>query len=168
MWKKTLAELNPVRVTETPSVIPDNGKPQALIGPSINIVGQLSGDEDVLIQGRIEGTVEFRKNSVTIGRHGRVTADIYAREICVEGTLEGNIFSEQRATIRSTGTVIGDINAPRVMMEDGAKFKGAIDMEPQVEKHSAGKSVTSFPGKSAETSKPKDTLAAVSGGSKQA
>lgn len=160
MWKKTLAELNPIRNIEPPLMGSESGKPQALIGPSITIVGQLSGDEDVLIQGRIEGAVEFKKNSVTIGRHGRVKADIKAREVCVEGILEGDIYSEQRATIRATGSVIGDINAPRVMMEDGAKFKGSIDMEPQAEKGFQSKTVTSFPGKSQEGSKSKDGFAA--------
>ncbi|MEK6749184.1 MAG: polymer-forming cytoskeletal protein [Pseudomonadota bacterium] len=163
MWKKTLSELNPIRNTENPPVIPDSGKSQALIGPSINIVGQLSGDEDVLIQGHIKGTVEFKKNSVTIGKYGRVTADICAREICVEGTLEGNIFSEQRATIRASGTVIGDISAPRVMMEDGAKFKGAIDMEPQTEKAALGKTVTSLQGKLTDAAKTKEGYAAAGG-----
>lgn len=105
----------------------------AVIGPSIQIDGSLKGDEDLLIQGRVKGTVELKNNSVTIGESGQVTADIYAHTIAVEGRLDGKLVASERVMIRKTAQIKGTILAPRVTLEDGARFNGSIDMDPETE-----------------------------------
>lgn len=130
MWKKPFSDrANEPQMPSVAQAKPSvTSQEKALVGPSIVITGGLAGEEDVCIQGRVEGTVEFKGYSVTIGKHGRVKADIYAREICVEGQLEGNLFAEERVEVRVSGRILGNIEAPRVVMADGALFKGAIDM----------------------------------------
>ncbi|TVS13393.1 MAG: polymer-forming cytoskeletal protein [Wenzhouxiangella sp.] len=105
----------------------------AVIGASIQIDGSLKGDEDLLIQGKVKGTVELKKNSVTIGESGQVNADIYAQTIAVEGRLEGSLVASERVVIRKTAHIKGTIVAPRVMLEDGARFNGSIDMDPETD-----------------------------------
>ncbi len=105
----------------------------AVIGASIQIDGSLKGDEDLLIQGHVKGTVELKKNSVTIGESGQVHADIYAQTIAVEGSLEGGLVASERVVIRKTARIKGTIVAPRVMLEDGARFNGSIDMDPETD-----------------------------------
>jgi cytoskeletal protein CcmA (bactofilin family) len=130
MWKRAISEPR-VAPTETAKTVSETSSNQALVGPSITITGGLAGEEDVVIQGKVEGTVQFRQHNVTIGEHGRVKADVFAKEVCVEGKLEGDIFGETLVAVKATGTVRGNITAPRVIMEDGARFKGSIDMEPE-------------------------------------
>ena len=101
----------------------------ATIGPSINIKGELSGNEDLVIQGNVEGTVSLKQNNLTIGLEGKVNANITAHVITVEGTLKGDIVGEDKVIIKKTGNVHGNISAPRVSLEDGAKFKGSMDMD---------------------------------------
>jgi len=102
---------------------------RTVIGPSIFIKGDLSGEEDVLVEGRVEGKIEFQQNSITVGTSGKVKADLYGRTVTVEGQVDGNVFAREQAVVRPSGTVQGNISAPRVVLEDGAKFKGSIDMD---------------------------------------
>jgi cytoskeletal protein CcmA (bactofilin family) len=104
---------------------------QALIGATISIKGDLTGEEDLLIEGRLEGKIETRRHSVTVGKNGRIKGDIYARIITVEGTVEGNLYGEEQLIVRQSGTVRGNIVASRVALEDGSNFKGSIDMSPK-------------------------------------
>jgi len=132
MWKKTApttAEKFEQKPTP-PSIRENQSDARALVGPSITITGGLAGEEDVTIEGTVEGTVEFREHSVIVGPHGRVKADIYAKDIKIEGKLEGDLYGEERIEISKTGVVNGNIHAPRIIMEDGCKFKGRVDMEP--------------------------------------
>lgn len=101
----------------------------ATIGPSILIKGELSGEEDLLIQGRVEGTINLRQNHLTIGQEGKVNANIHAHTVIIEGSHKGDIFGEEKVIIRKTGNVNGNVTAPRISLEDGAKFKGSMDME---------------------------------------
>ena len=112
----------------TDSVSP-SGKPQALIGSKIRIKGELYGEEDILIQGRVEGTIEVKENNLTVGADGYVSADSQAKEIIVEGEVRGDLTGEEKVVIKATSNVHGNIAAPRVSLEEGAKFKGMIDME---------------------------------------
>ncbi len=105
----------------------------AIIGPSIQIDGTLKGDEDLLIQGKVDGTVELKKNSVTIGESGEVKADIFAHTVIVEGQVEGKIVGSEQVVMRKTAKIRGTLIAPRVMLEDGARFNGTIDMDPEAE-----------------------------------
>lgn len=129
MWKKTetpLPEPEPVEPPRTPT---QQLKERALIGPSISIKGDLSGEEDLTIQGKIEGTIQLKKNNVTVGPSGSVKADIYGKVISIEGEVQGNLFGEEKIVVRKSGNVRGNVSAPRVTLEEGAKFKGSIDMD---------------------------------------
>jgi cytoskeletal protein CcmA (bactofilin family) len=101
----------------------------ATIGPSISLKGDVSGDEDLMIQGRIEGKVKLTKHNVTIGSEGRVKADVHGRTVVVEGQVEGDIRGEEQIILRHTARVEGSITAPRVTLEDGAVFRGGIEMD---------------------------------------
>lgn len=100
----------------------------ATIGPSITINGEVSGDEDLLIQGRIDGSVHLGDHAVTVGSEGRVKADITGRIVTVEGEVEGDLRAEEQIILRRAARVEGDITAPRVVLEDGARFRGLVDM----------------------------------------
>jgi cytoskeletal protein CcmA (bactofilin family) len=106
---------------------------RATIGPSIFIKGDLSGEEDLIIEGRVEGKVDLKQNNVTVGKNGRVKADIFGKVVVVEGEVDGNVFSREQAILRQSGAIRGNITAPRVILEDGSRFKGSIDMEPPKE-----------------------------------
>jgi len=103
----------------------------ATIGPSIFIKGDLTGEEDLVIQGNVEGTINLKQNNLTIGQNGNINANIFARTVTVEGTLKGDILGEERVVIKKSGNVNGNVTAPRVSLEDGARFKGSMDMDYQ-------------------------------------
>ncbi len=112
-----------------------------IIGPSISIKGEITGEEDLTVQGQVEGAIELKKNNVTIGRTGRIKADVYGRSITIEGEVQGNLFGEERIVLQQSGRVRGDMRAPAISLEEGAKFKGNIDMEAWDEKQSTLKEV---------------------------
>lgn len=116
-----------------PRPAPRNAGGTAMIGPSINVDGKLRGDEDLVIEGKVKGTVELKNNSVTIGNHGDVAADIYAHSIFVDGQMDGNLVASEQVVIRKSARVKGSIAAPRVSLEDGAQFNGSIDMDAKGE-----------------------------------
>lgn len=101
---------------------------RAAIGRSISIRGDVTGDEDLLIQGRVEGSIDLKNHAVTIGSEGEVKASVTGRVVVVEGSVEGNISSEEQVILRASARVQGDITAPRVVLEDGARFRGGVDM----------------------------------------
>ena len=96
----------------------------ATIGPSIFIKGDLTGEEDLVIQGHVEGTINLKQNNLTIGQDGRISANVFARSVTVEGNLKGDIHGEEKVVIKKSGNVHGNVTAPRVSLEDGARFKG--------------------------------------------
>ena len=101
----------------------------ATIGASIKITGDVSGKENLVINGSVEGTIDFRENNVVVGEQGRVNANVTAKNISVEGEVKGELRGSEQVTIKPTGRVIGDIRAPRVVLNDGCQFKGSVDME---------------------------------------
>jgi len=108
------------------------GQRAAVIGASITINGDVAGDEDLVIQGRVEGNVKLPKNQVAVGKEGRVNANVHAKAIEVAGRVEGELRAEERVVVLGSATVVGKILAPRVALEDGCKFKGSVDtMETQ-------------------------------------
>jgi cytoskeletal protein CcmA (bactofilin family) len=115
--------------TAGPPPAPRRGGGTATIGPSISIKGDVTGDEDLLIQGRIEGKVKLAKHNVTIGPDGQVKADIEGRIVVVEGRVEGDLCGQEQIILRHTARVDGSISAPRVTLEDGAVFRGGIEMD---------------------------------------
>ena len=99
------------------------------IGKSVVIKGELSGSEDLTIEGQVEGRIELKQNVLTIGPNGRIKAEIFAKSIVVQGEVHGNITASERADIRDNGSVDGDLSAPRIAIADGAHFRGSIDMQ---------------------------------------
>lgn len=119
----------PVTSSPNPSPEPKRSGDRATIGASIIIKGDLSGGEDLVIEGRVEGKVDLKQHNVTIGRNGRVKADVFGKVITIEGEVDGNVFAQEQAILRQAGAIRGNITAPRVILEDGSRFKGSIDME---------------------------------------
>lgn len=103
----------------------------AMIGTGIQINGDISGDENLVIDGSVEGSVKLNSNEVSVGQGGRVKADVSARIVRIDGKVNGDITGQEKVIISKTGNVRGNIKAPRVLLEDGAMFKGSIDMDPQ-------------------------------------
>jgi cytoskeletal protein CcmA (bactofilin family) len=101
---------------------------QATIGKGLVIKGEISGSESLFIDGKVEGTINLPGNRVTVGRNGQVQANITSREIVVLGKVRGNIVATDRVDIRSEGALTGDVTAARISIEDGAFFKGGIDI----------------------------------------
>src|SRR5262245_19569695 len=125
----------PPRPAAAPNPTPVTSEPprrteRATIGPSIFIKGDLTGEEDLVIEGRVEGKVDLKQNNVTVGKNGRVKADLLGRVVTIEGEVDGNVFAREQAILRQSGAIRGNITAPRVVLEDGSRFKGSIDMEP--------------------------------------
>ena len=106
-----------------------NTQEQATIGKSLVIKGEVSGSESLYIDGRVEGSINLSGNRVTVGRNGVVNANIVAREIVVIGKVKGNLQASDRVDIRNEGSLTGDVVAQRISIEDGAFFKGGIDIQ---------------------------------------
>ena len=104
------------------------GAERATIGRSITIKGEVTGDEDLLIQGTVDGSIDLKQHSVTVGPEGEVNADITGRVVTVEGVVDGDLTGHDQVILRSSAKVKGDIKAPRVILEDGANFRGGVDM----------------------------------------
>jgi cytoskeletal protein CcmA (bactofilin family) len=130
----------------------------ATIGPSIFIKGDLSGEEDLVIEGRVEGKVDLKQNNVTVGKNGRVRADVFGKVVIIEGEVDGNVFAREQAILRQEGAIRGNITAPRVVLEDGSRFKGSIDME--VPKEMGGPSRTPEPSRTEAPPAPAGTAQA--------
>jgi cytoskeletal protein CcmA (bactofilin family) len=99
------------------------------IGKSVIIKGELSGSEDLTIEGQVDGKIELKQNILTIGPNGRIKAQVIAKAVVVQGEVTGNITASERIDIRDNGSVDGDLAAPRVAIADGAHFRGGIDMQ---------------------------------------
>jgi cytoskeletal protein CcmA (bactofilin family) len=117
------------------------------IGKSVVIKGELSGSEDLTIEGQVEGKIELRQNILTIGPNAKIKAQVQARAVIVEGQVQGNIATSERIEIKDKGSVEGDLSSPRVAIADGAHFRGSIDMQQakageRVEKPAESKSAT--------------------------
>ena len=130
MFKKTgegdKANLaSPPKLNETP---PLRSRNVSVIGPTLIFKGELSADEDLVIEGQIEGTIAHHEKNLTVGKQGRVRANIHARSVIVLGTLIGDIHSESTVSLAKGANVVGDIYCGRIVMEDGARFRGKIDM----------------------------------------
>jgi cytoskeletal protein CcmA (bactofilin family) len=121
---------------------------QATIGKGLIIKGEISGSESLYIDGKVEGTINLPGNRVTVGRNGQVAANITAREIVVLGKIRGNVAATDRVDIRSEGALTGDVAAARISIEDGAFFKGGIDIRKPEAKPAPGAPSTPEPAQS--------------------
>ena len=158
MWKKS--------ETDTPSQPSSYTKPEvenktrfeaktrsesrSSIGASICINGDISGEEDLLIEGKIEGKILLQNHNVTIGKKGQIKAEIRSKTITIDGKVNGDLCGEEQIIIRQSGVVHGNIVAPRVVLEDGCNFRGNIDMSPKETATPASISLPSFKEDSAE------------------
>jgi cytoskeletal protein CcmA (bactofilin family) len=99
------------------------------IGKSVVIKGELSGSEDLTIEGQVDGKIELKDNVLTIGPNGKIKAQVFAKALIVQGEVHGNITATDKVEIRDGGSVDGDIISPRVAIADGAHFRGSVDMQ---------------------------------------
>jgi cytoskeletal protein CcmA (bactofilin family) len=146
MWKSTrkedelpTPEINPPKAMHTPT--PPLNRPEparvetpravdvATIGKSVVVRGELSGSEDLYVDGEVEGSISLRGQSLTIGPNGRVRANLEARNVIVHGRVDGNVNASDRVDLRKSASLTGDISTARVAIEDGAYFKGTIDIQ---------------------------------------
>lgn len=142
MWKRDEAVKPPQPATGSSSApaaatagksepAPRHERDNVNIGKSVVIKGELSGSEDLTIEGQVEGKIELRDNVLTIGENGRIKAQVAAKTVVVQGHVTGDITASERVDIRDNGSVDGDLVAPRVAIADGAHFRGSIDMQRQ-------------------------------------
>jgi cytoskeletal protein CcmA (bactofilin family) len=126
---------SPVAAADTIRTAPAVNEPRGLerttvnIGNSVVIKGELSGSEDLTIEGQVEGKIELRQNVLTIGPNGRIKAQVFAKSVIILGEVTGNVTATDKVDIRDNGSVDGDIAAPRVAIAEGAHFRGSIDMQ---------------------------------------
>jgi cytoskeletal protein CcmA (bactofilin family) len=109
---------------------PVNSGKMAVIGPGIHINGDISGEENLLVEGKVEGKIRLGAHDVEIGQTGKVKADITAKVIKIAGQVRGDLTGTEKVVISRSGNVHGNVVAPRMTLEDGAIFKGSIDMDP--------------------------------------
>jgi cytoskeletal protein CcmA (bactofilin family) len=109
----------------------------ARLGSSLHVKGEISGNEDLLIDGTVEGLIQLDERKLTVGATAKVTADIIAREVVVYGSVKGNLRAKDRIEIKKDGSVNGDLTTARIMIEDGAYFKGSIEIDKSAEKESS-------------------------------
>ena len=141
MWNRRKEEESPRIATPPVPVAPMEGMPvsttptgyqgartTATIGENVLISGQIFSKEDLVIDGQIDGTIELLENKVTIGKAARVKATIKAREVVIHGTVHGNVEASDKIDLRRDAHLVGDIRAARIAIEDGAIFKGSIDV----------------------------------------
>jgi cytoskeletal protein CcmA (bactofilin family) len=115
----------------------ESSRQLSVIGQTLVFKGELEAEEDLLIQGRVEGTVKHNARNLTIGAHGNVEADIEAHRIIVQGRVHGDMRASESVVVETSAQVVGNIFAPRIGIKEGAKFKGSIDMDAN-----AGKTTT--------------------------
>ena len=118
---------------------------QASISKGLSIKGEITGSESLFIDGKVEGSINLNGNRVTVGRNGQVAASITAREVVVLGKVRGNVTASDRVDIRAEGALTGDVAAARISIDDGAFFKGGIDIRKPDQKPAAAPAASSTP-----------------------
>jgi len=113
----------------THAVITASSEPTGWLGSSVRIKGDITGTEDLVIDGSVEGKIQLDGRKLTVGRAAKVTADINARDVVVLGYVKGNVRASGRIEIKKDGSVIGDLTTAQIMIEDGADFKGSIEID---------------------------------------
>src|SRR5262245_55958722 len=114
------------------------GRDMVNIGKSVVIKGELSGSEDLTIEGHVEGRIDLKDNVLTIGPNGKIKAEVFAKAVVVLGEVTGNVTASEKVDIRDNGSVDGDIASPRVAIAEGAHFRGSVDMQRQGAKAQQG------------------------------
>lgn len=122
------------------------------IGQSVQIKGELIGNEDLTVEGKVEGKIILKDHNLTIGANGRINAEIHAKTVMIIGEVNGNVTADDKVEIAATGAMRGDIVSPRVVLADGSRFKGSIDMDRKP--GAAGTSATAPSTQSTKTTPP--------------
>src|SRR6267154_6037880 len=125
----------------------------ARLGSSLHVKGEITGSEDLLIDGSVEGLIQLDERKLIVGTTAKVTADIIAREVVVFGNVKGNLRAKDRIEIKKDGSVNGDLTTSRIMIEDGAYFKGSIEIDKSPEKESGGNAFAQTSSAGAATTK---------------
>jgi cytoskeletal protein CcmA (bactofilin family) len=135
----------PVPPKEVRPVENVNRSEVAHIGKSVVIKGELSGSEDLYLDGEVEGTIELQKNALTVGPNGRIRAHVNARDVIIHGKVDGNIRASDKVELKRTAVLVGDIQTQRITIEDGAYFKGAIDIQREAKKETPSYAAAAVP-----------------------
>ena len=118
---------------------PESTRGQASIGKAVKINGQIYSKEDLYVDGDVEGTIELQEHRLTIGPNGKVHSNIKAREVVILGNVQGNVEASDKLEVRKNARLVGDIKTARIVIEDGAYFKGSIDtVKPEPAKYATG------------------------------
>ena len=159
MWKRD-ESVKPAAPPATPAAAPSASAPAAPqasetraqlgrdmvnIGKSVVIKGELSGSEDLTIEGHVEGRIDLKDNVLTIGPNGKIKAEVFAKAVVVLGEVTGNVTASEKVDIRDNGSVDGDIASPRVAIAEGAHFRGSVDMQRAGQKAQAQQAKPSQP-----------------------
>ena len=119
-------EVKPMAVNEAPRPA---GTTPARLGSSLHVKGEITGNEDLLVDGSVEGLISLEDRKLTVGPTAKLAADVVAREIVVHGTVKGNLRARDRIEIKKEGSVVGDLTTARISIDDGAYFKGSIEID---------------------------------------
>jgi cytoskeletal protein CcmA (bactofilin family) len=129
------------------------------IGKSVVIKGELSGSEDLTIEGHVEGSIQLKENILTIGPNGKIRAEVFAKAVIVLGEVTGNVTASEKVDIRDNGSVDGDIISPRVAIAEGAHFRGSVDMQRAGTKPAAAATTAGKPGVATSAPSPQPAVA---------
>ncbi len=102
---------------------------KTIIGPGVKVKGEISGKEDLTVHGQFEGIIDLKKSQVIVSKTGTINAEVYGKLITIAGEVRGNLFGEEKIVLQPSGVVRGNLTAPRIHVQDGARFKGNVDME---------------------------------------
>ncbi len=151
----------PVRPVETQKTMTNFNAEVAHIGKSVIVKGELSGSEDLYLDGEVEGSIELRGHNLTIGPNGRVRANVQAKDVVIHGKVDGNVRGSDRVELKKSAVLNGDISTQRIVIEDGAFFKGAIDIQkadkPETKVAAAAASTSSAPSYATPSATPAST-----------
>ena len=120
----------PFNASTTPRLGSSSARESARLGASLEIKGHITGTEDLQIDGKVDGPISLRGHGLTVGPAAQLTSEIHAREVVVYGKVVGNVHARDRVDVKSDGSVVGDISTARISIEDGAQFKGRIEIDP--------------------------------------
>ncbi len=127
-WQHATLVMNPKSSALPSELVAPPAAPQASIGKAVKISGPIYSEGDLYIDGDVEGSIELQEHRLTIGPNGRVRSNVKAREVVILGTLQGNVDARDKLEVRKDASVVGEINTARIVIEDGAYFKGSIDI----------------------------------------
>ncbi len=153
--------LSSAPIRETPTSLPVSAKAAACISQGIKIKGEVTGSEDLFVDGQVDGKLSLTNGSLTIGPNGRVKADVTAREVVVRGTVEGKVSGRDKVQLWSTGQVIGEVQTDRLAIEDGAMLRGKVEAGKQPTK--TGESQAAAAGAAGSGSKSSSSVSLNSG-----